>query len=160
AQFGINITHNGPIPPLSVLFSGASDYQNTYSQQAEIGIERELGHGLSLSLSYIHARTLHIPRARDRNLLPAPFLASGPANIPIRGWNGPGCAGALVFNCFADPLLLQNNFYESAGKAVYDGGIVELNKRFGQHSSLLVNYTLSKAFDDVTDFNSDYQAND
>ncbi len=160
AQFGINVTHNGSIPPLTVLFSGAPNYQNTYSQQAEIGVERDLGHKLSISLSYIHARTLHIPRARDKNLKPAPFQATGPANIPIRRWNGPGCAGALIFNCFVNPLLLQDNIYESAGAAVYDGGIIEVNKRFGQHSSLLVNYTFSKAIDNVTDFNSDFQAND
>ena len=159
-QFGINITHNGPIPPLTILFSGASNYQNTYSQQAEVGVERDLGHQLSISLSYIHARTLHIPRARDKNLKPAPFLGTGPANIPIRRWNGPGCAGALVVNCFINPLLLQDNVYESTGSSVYDGGIIEITKRFGKNSSLIANYTFSKAIDDVTDFNSDFQAND
>lgn len=160
AQFGINITHNGPIPPLTVLFSGASDYQNTYSQQAEIGIERDLGRRFSVALSYIHARTLHIPRARDKNLKAAPFLPTGPTGIPIRRWNAPACAGALAVNCFVNPLLLQDNVYESAGSSVYDGGIIEVNKRFGQHSSLMASYTFSKAFDDVTDFNSDFQAND
>jgi hypothetical protein len=159
-QFGINNTHNGPIPPLTILFSGPPDYQNTYSQQAEIGVERDLGHQLSIALSYIHVRTLHIPRARDKNLKPAPFLATGPANIPIRRWNGPGCAGALVVNCFVNPLLLQDNVYESSGSSVYDGGIIEVNKRFGKNSSLMANYTFSKAIDDVTDFNSDFQAND
>ena len=160
AQFGINITHNGPIPPLTVLFSGAPDYQNTYSQQAELGIERDLGKGISLSASYIHARTLHIPRARDKNLKPAPFAPAGPANIPIRRWNGAGCAGALVVNCFVNPLLLQDNVYESQAASVYDGGIIEVTKRFGEHSSLFANYTFSKALDQVTDFNSDFQAND
>ncbi len=160
AQFGINITNNGKIPPLTVLFSAAPNYQNTYSQQAEVAVERDLGHQLSISLSYIHARTLHIPRARDKNLKPAPFLATGPANIPIRRWNGPGCAGALVVNCFVNPLLLQDNVYESTGSSIYDGGIIEVNKRFGKNSSLIANYTFSKAIDDVTDFNSDFQAND
>ena len=42
AQFGINITHTGPVPPLSVLFSGSRDYANPYSQQASFGVEREL----------------------------------------------------------------------------------------------------------------------
>ena len=125
-QFGIGITHNGPIPPLTVLFSGAPDYQNTYSEQAELGVERDLGKEFSVSLSYIHARTLHIPRARDKNLKPAPFAPTGPANVPIRRWNGTGCAGALVVNCFVNPLLLQDNVYESQATAVYDGGIVEV----------------------------------
>lgn len=52
-QFGINITHTGAIPPLTVLFSGQPDYRNPYSQQAELGIEREIAKGLSVSASYI-----------------------------------------------------------------------------------------------------------
>ena len=156
----------GPIPALTVVFSGDPDYQNAYSQQAELGIERELGRDFSISLSYIHSRTLKITRARDKNLLPAPFVPAGPANIPIRQWNnnpllGPApCAGAAIFTCFVNPLLLQDDVYESSGKAFYDGGIIEVKKRFGQHFSLFGNYTFSKAIDDVTDFNSDFQPND
>jgi len=143
-----------------VLFSGDPNYQNSYSQQAEISIERELARNLSLALTYVHARTLKVTRARDKNLRPAPFLPTGPANIPIRRWNGPACAGTLASSCFVNPLLLQDNLYEASGKSFYDGAIVELNKRFGEHSSLIANYTFSKAIDDVTDFNSDFQPND
>jgi hypothetical protein len=38
--------------------------------------------------------------------------------------------------------------------------MVELTKRFSQKFSLNANYTLSKATDDVTDFNSDFEAAD
>jgi len=55
-----------------------------------------------------------------------------------------------------NPLILQNNQYSSAGSALYHGGIVEINKRFGKHFTLLGNYTYSKAIDTVTDFNSDF----
>ncbi len=151
----------GPIPALTVIFNGQPDYQNAYSQQAELGIERELGRDFSISVSYIHSHTLKITRARDKNLLPAPFgLVPGANPVPIRRWNGPGCAGALIFNCFVNPLLFQDDVYEATGKAFYDGGIIEVNKRFGQHFSLLANYTFSKAIDDVTDFNSDFQPTD
>jgi hypothetical protein len=138
-QFGIPITHTGPIPFLSlpVIFSGEPDYQNAYSQQAGFGIERELGRGFSISLSYIHSRTLKVTRAHDKNILSCPRTCS-----------------------FVNPLLLQDNVYESSGKAFYDGALIEVNKRFSQHFSLFANYTFSKAIDDVTDFNSDFQAND
>jgi hypothetical protein len=168
--FGINVTHTGPIPPLAVLFGGDSNYQNAYSQQAELGIERELGRGFSISLSYIHSRTLKVTRARDTNLLdPSNFTTAAcraeggttcgdvptrPAGIKIKRWDLCGPA------CFAHPLLLLGQQYESSGKAFYDGGIIEVNKRFGQHFSLFGNYTFSKAIDDVTDFNSDFEAND
>lgn len=162
-QFGINITHNGPVPPLSVLFSGQPDYQSPYSQQAEFGIEREIWGGISVSASYVYVHTLHLPVAIDTNLLNtapittavSPFTGQ---SVSFRNWNtasGP-CAGAGIVTCFANPLLLQNNVYESAGRAVYHGGILEVKKRFTHHMSLMASYTYSKALSDVTDFNSDF----
>ena len=41
---------------------------------------------------------------------------------------------------------------------MYEGAILEVNKRFSTHFSLMANYTYSKAIDDSTDFNSDYAA--
>ena len=163
AQFGITITHTGATPPLSVIFSGQPGYRNPYSQQGEIGIEREISKGLSFSASYIYVHTLKLPVAIDINLLPAPFVPAGPANIPIRQWStsaGFPCAGANIVNCFVNPLLLQSDQYSSAGAALYQGAILELKGRFSKNFSLLANYTYSKAYDDVLDFNSDYGPND
>jgi len=163
AQFGINITHSGAIPPLSVIFSGQPGYQNPYSQQGELGIEREISGGLSISASYIYVHTLKLPVAIDINLKPAPFVPAGPANIPIRQWStsaGFPCAGANIVNCFVNPLLLQSDQYSSAGAALYHGGIFEIRKRFGNRYAIFGNYTYSKAIDQVTDFNSDYGPND
>ncbi|HEY8187274.1 MAG TPA: TonB-dependent receptor [Pyrinomonadaceae bacterium] len=162
-QFGITITHTGPIPPLSVIFSGQPGYQNPYSQQGELGIEREIGNGLSVSANYIYVHTLKLPVAIDVNLKPAPFVPAGPAAIPIRQWStsaGFPCAGANIVNCFVNPLLLQSDQYSSAGAAIYHGGIFEIRKRFTKGSALFANYTFSKAIDEVTDFNSDYGPND
>ena len=130
----INITHTGPIPPLTVLFSGADDYVNPYSQQGSFGIEREVAPNFSVSVDYIYSYTLKITRARDKNILP-----------------GGG---------FVNPLILQDNVYESTGKAFYHGFILSVNKRFSNHFSFFANYTFSKAIDEVTDFNSDFQPSD
>ena len=162
-QFGINITHTGAIPPLSVVFSGQPGYQNAYSHQAEFGIEREIGNGLSVSLSYVYVHTLKLPVAIDINLKPAPFVPAGPASIPIRQWStsaGFPCAGANIVNCFVNPLLLQSDQYSSAGSAFYHGGILEIRKRISDRFTIFGNYTYSKAIDEVTDFNSDYGPND
>jgi hypothetical protein len=162
-QFGITITHTGPTQPLSVIFSGQPGYRNPYSQQGEIGIEREISKGLSFSASYIYVHTLKLPVAIDINVLPAPFVPAGPANIPIRQWStsaGFPCAGANIVNCFVNPLLLQGNQYSSVGGAMYQGAILELKGRVSKNFSLLANYTYSKAHDDVLDFNSDYGPND
>jgi Carboxypeptidase regulatory-like domain len=155
----ISITHTGPVPPLSVIFRGQPDYRNPYSQQAEFGIEREIAKGLSISGSYIYVHTIGLPVAIDINLLPAPFVPTGPAGIPIRQWStsaGQPCAAANIFTCFVNPFLLQNNQYSSVGSALYHGGILEIIKRFSDHFTLFGSYTYSKAIDEVTDFNSDF----
>ena len=163
AQFGIPIAHTGAISPLSVLFTPASNYQNPYSNQAELGLEHQLGASFSISASYVWSHTLRIGRARDINLLPAPLVPSGPAQIPIRHWDGTNCSGGSLgqgTTCFVNPLILQLNQYESSASALYQAGIFEVNKRFSNHFSLMASYTYSKALDDTTDWNSDYEAFD
>ncbi|MBI3949127.1 MAG: TonB-dependent receptor [Acidobacteria bacterium] len=159
AQFGIPITHEGLIPPLTVLFPNSQDYANAYAQQTTLGIERQIGMNWGISASYIFSRTINITRSRDINLLPAPV---GP--LGIRQWNLPQCGLALLpeqrVNCFVDRYRLQQNIFETTARAFYHGFIAEVNRRFSNHLSLSANYTFSKAIDEVTDFNSDFQPND
>jgi len=165
APFGINITHTGPVPPLTVLFSGQPNYRNPYAEQGSFAIEREVAKDLSISVSYIYVHTLHLPVAIDTNALATTPLttATSPFNgrpVTFRNWNSLQC-GALANNpCFANLLLLQTNQYSSVASAVYQGGIFEIKKRFGTHFTLLGNYTYSKATDNVTDFNSDFGPQD
>jgi hypothetical protein len=81
---------------------------------------------------------------------------------PLGGAEFPGGVSpcANPFACFVNPFIVQNNEYASAGTAVYQGGILEIKKRFSNHFSLLGNYTYSKGFDTGTDFNSDYGPQD
>ncbi|HEY2498597.1 MAG TPA: carboxypeptidase regulatory-like domain-containing protein [Candidatus Angelobacter sp.] len=164
-QFGINITNSGPVPPGTVLFSAQPGYRNPYSQQAEFGIEREIAKGWAVSLSGIYVHTIGLPDAIDHNpnalapLVSVP-LANG-STATFRSWaNTPGspcfAPPGSPNPCFNNPILLQDNFYSSVGSALYEGAILEVNKRFSTHFSVLANYTLSKAFDTTTDFNSDF----
>ena len=59
-----------------------------------------------------------------------------------------------------NPLIVQNNQYTSAASALYEGGILEIKKRFSDHYTVMGNYTYSKGFDTTTDFNSDYGPQD
>jgi len=147
AQFGITISQTGPRPPLTVLFHNSADFVNSYNQQASLGIEREVMSGFTLGMSGIWSRGLKIVRAREDNLLPAPV---SPA-LGIRVWTTP---------YFKNPLLLQENVYESTGKSSYYGVIFEATKRFSRNASFHGNYTFSRAIDDVLDYNSDFEAND
>ena len=112
--------------------------------------------------------TTHLPWAVDTNLLAgAPIVTGTGANglptngLPFQDWGSAQCVEDPGL-CFADPThtILQNNQYQSIAEAVYNGGILQVKKRFGQNLTLLGNYTYSKAIDQSTDFNSDYSAFD
>jgi hypothetical protein len=168
--------NSGQLSPLQVIFSNPPNFKTPYSQQASVGIEREISPGFSISVSGIYSHTLRLPVAIDTNLLPAPVstvtLANG-KSVSYRNWNtGPAAdplggtepgglpCGANPFLCFVNPLIVQNNQYTSAASALYEGGIVEVKKRFSAHYTLIGNYTYSKGFDTTTDFNSDYGPQD
>ncbi len=154
-QFGINISQTGPRPPLTVLFRNSPDYQNPYSQQASFSIEHEFAPNFTTSASYIFVRGLHLTTSRDGNLLPAPI---NPAK-GIRDW-GQTADNPTGVKYFRDPLLFQDNIYESTASSVYHGFIFEATRRFGRNVSFSGNYTFSKAIDETTDYNSDFQPND
>ncbi|HVR22374.1 MAG TPA: TonB-dependent receptor [Candidatus Polarisedimenticolia bacterium] len=177
APFGIDVTNSGPVGPLQVVFVNQPGYRPPIAQQASFGIEREIGPGMSISVSGIYSHTQRIPVAIDTNLLPAPFTTLTLANgrtISYRNWNTTAAGadplggtepGGLpcdkpTAQCFVNPLVVQNNAYSSEAYALYEGGIVEIKKRFSDHFTLFGNYTYSKAFDTSTDFNSDYGPQD
>jgi hypothetical protein len=177
APLGINVTNSGPIGPLQVAFVNQPGYRPPIAQQASFGIEREIGPGFTIALSYIYSHTQRLPVAIDTNLLPAPFstvtLANG-QTVSYRNWNTSAAADPLGGTeglpcatppgvpdpCVVNALVVQNNQYSSEAYAVYQGGILEVKKRFSDHYALFGNYTYSKGFDTSTDYNSDYGPQD
>ena len=169
-------TNSGQVPGLSVLFSNQVNYQSPYSQQAEFGIERQLGPGFSVAVSYIYSHTVHLPVAIDTNMKDPGLVTATLANgktVSYRDWNAfaqfdplyqttKACGVPVVgpFNCYYSPFVVQNNQYTSAGSALYQGGIIEMKKQFSKTTAIMANYTYSKAADTTTDFNSDYGPQD
>jgi len=154
-QFGINVSQTGALPPLSVLFSASPDYRSPNTQQASFGIERELAQGFSMAASYVFVRGAHLTTSRDINLLQAPV---NPAT-GIRDW-GPTAENPTGLKYFVNPLIFQNNYYESTANSFYHGLMFETTRRFTQNATLHFNYTLSKSIDETTDYNSDFQPMD
>ena len=188
APFGINVTSSGPVAPLQAFFVNQPNYRPPIAQQASFGIERELGPGLSISLSGIYSHTQRLPVAIDTNETQAPLLApfstvtlangqtvsyrnwnTSPAADPLGGIEVPQVGGVPAYPCQPAPnvdpcvvnaLVVQNNQYSSQSYALYEGGIVEITKRFRNHFSVFGNYTWSKGIDTSTDYNSDYGPQD
>jgi len=177
APLGINVTNSGPIGPLQVVFVNQPGYRPPMAQQASLGIEREIANGLSFSINGIYSHTQRLPIALDTNLLPAPLTTVTLANghtASYRNWNttaagadplggtepgGLPCDNPSV-QCFVNPLVVQNNQYSSEAYAVYEGGILEVRKRFSNHFTVFGNYTYSKGIDTSTDYNTDYGPQD
>ena len=139
AQFGLR---PGPNAPGRVIFGVTGDYVNPYSQQASFEIERAVG-GFALSAGYEFNRGARLPRILDRNLYYTGHLSNGQ---PTFG--------------FFDPTILQYNVEESTANSFYHALILQATRRFSRHVSLNTNYTFSKAIDEVTDFNSDFEPQD
>lgn len=167
-QFGINISQTGPRNPAAVIFRADPTYRNPRAQQGSIGIEHEFAPGFSVAAGYVWALTQFITRARDINLRQRPIGPRG-----IREWGGsassapfaPDCVAPPAgtgspANCFVNPTIFQEILYESAASANYNGLIIEFQKQFGGNYAIAGNYTLSKANDQVTDYNSDFRAFD
>lgn len=152
-----------PGAPLEVRFRLGPDYRNPVTYQASLGVQRDLGGGFSGELSYQYSRGLHVTRNRDINQ----FKRTGPVN-PLNPNGGatfirfPTAAQvqAGLSSDFTNPLRLQDNVYETTADAFYHGFTAQLQKRFSNNFSVNAHYTFSKAIDEVTDFNSDFSAQD
>jgi hypothetical protein len=156
AQFGLV---PGPNRTLEVRFRVGPNFENPYTQQASFAIQRDLGAGYGVEVSYLFSRGAHIPRNHDIN----PFKATGPisplsATPTFIRFPSAAQAAAGLTSDFINPFRLQDNNYESTANSFYHAGTIQLTKRFSNYYSINTNYTFSKTIDEVTDFNSDFSA--
>jgi hypothetical protein len=112
--------------------------KSSYSEQANLQVERELPGNASLSVGYLHLRGLHLIVSRNVNvptLTAAQARAQGVANLGR-----------------PDPQWGNVSRFESSGDSYYDGMIVSYNQRATRWASLRASYTLSKSLDDSGNF--------
>ena len=108
------------------------------------GVERELPGGIALSTDFIYVRGFKQPSTLDYNPL-VPSL--GPNRRPADVNGLPGTSASV----------LQ---YTSFGETWYRGVTFAASRRFIDRHQFLVSYTLSKAEDNGTDFQSEFIAQD
>jgi Carboxypeptidase regulatory-like domain len=139
----------GPGSPLEVRFRLGPNFRNPTSYQASLGVQRDLGGGFSLELNYLYVRGLHLSRNRDINQIGL----TGPPNSlnPLGG-------ATFVTGNFSTPTRFQDNIYEQTANSFYHGFTAQVQRRFSNNFSINAHYTFAKAIDEVTDFNSDWSA--
>jgi hypothetical protein len=110
------------------------EIKSSYSEQANLQIERELAGNASISIGYMYLRGLHLIVSRNVN------VPRFPASTGVPNLGRP------------DPAWGNISRYESAGDSYYNGMVVAFNKRAARWASLRVSYTLSKTIDDTGNF--------
>jgi hypothetical protein len=108
--------------------------ETSYSEQANLQVERELPGNAVVSVGYLHLRAFHVILSRNVNVPAVPASAG----IPNLGR--------------PDPNWGNISRFESSGRSNYDGMVVSFNKRAAHWANLRVSYTLSKTIDDAGNF--------
>ncbi len=143
--------------PLEVRFRADPNYKTPESYQASLGIQRDLGGGFSFDASYLFVRGIFLTRNRDTN----EFKRTGAPNA-LNPNGGPTflrlTATPGLSSDFVVPRILQDNIYESSANSFYHAATFAVQRRFANNFSLNAHYTFAKTIDEVTDFNSDFSA--
>ena len=131
------------LTPISI-YLFAPDYEQPYVEQGRLGYEREIMKNMSLSVTYLFFKGVHLSRTRDINL-PAPTLTTftDPA--------GPTFQVPRFTAARPVPGYARINLFESTGNSRYNALALQLQKRFAKGWQFLATYTYSKAKDDRPD---------
>jgi hypothetical protein len=124
-----------------------------YSQQASAGAEYLLQKDFTLSATYLFVRGVRLSRTVNRNLPPPVVLT--PANAASLGVANPAVqqVGRPVFGPGRlDPAFDGIYQLEDSASSSYQGISFNLNRRLSNELEFSANYTLSKAYDNASDF--------
>ncbi len=147
----------------------APNFQNSYSEQGSLTVERELGAKVVVSASYLYVHGVHLIRSLDANL-PKPkiteypiynddgsvFLNSYYQVASFSTWQTTPSVTCPYPPCIndiqrPDPRLGTINSFESSASSVYNGMTITVKRPFTNGLFFLVGYTFAKAIDDGQD---------
>jgi hypothetical protein len=118
--------------------------ETPYAHQAAVGVDRALGNDVSVSANFVYVRGKNQLGTIDYNPV-VPSLGAGRRPNDVAGRAGTSAS------------ILQ---YTSFGETWYKGLTVSVNKRLSRRYQFMVSYTLSKAEDNSTDFQSAFIVQD
>jgi hypothetical protein len=125
----------------------------SYSQQSSFGIQYLLAHNITLSADYLFVRGVKLSRTRNINLLSPTILTPGNAASLGVPNPTPQQIGREVFSpARADPLFNDIYQLEDSASSTYHGLTISLNRHMANELEFLGTYTLSKTYDDASDF--------
>jgi hypothetical protein len=130
-----------------------------YSQQASAGAEYLLAKDLTLRADYLFVHGVKLPRTLNVNLLPPVVLT--PENAPSLAVPAPTPQqiGREVFL----PGRLNPNFddiyaLQTSSNSTYNGVSLTLSRKMNEELEFSASYTLSKTYDDASDYDEQPQS--
>jgi hypothetical protein len=129
-------------PYASLAFALDPGLKTPYAHHVSAGIDREVGNQIAVSANFVYARGHEQLGTIDYNPVTNPVTGTRPEDTI--GVNGLPIAGSSA-------SVLQ---YTSFGETWYRGMTLSATKRLSNRYQFLVSYTLSKAEDNSTDFQS------
>jgi outer membrane receptor protein involved in Fe transport len=141
----------GGTRPTPDIFLFAEDYAQPYVQQARLGFEHELLKNMSVSVTYLFFKGVHLSRTRDINLFaPVQATATGAGQtFTVERFPGASFIATAPARPFANYGRI--NLFESNANSRYDGLAFQAQRRFSRGFQFLASYTFSKAKDDKPD---------
>jgi hypothetical protein len=130
------------------LYFADEHLRNPYTQQGNISIERQIGHDLGLTVSYVWSRGIGLFTQRDLNLGP---LTNESYNYTIKDLNG-NITGYYPTRLYLSANKVDSNFskilqVENGGQSWYNGLAVQVQKRMSHGLQAQVSYTWSHSID-------------
>jgi hypothetical protein len=131
----------------SLAFS-TKDFRNSYSEQAQASIQREISRNTSLTVSYIWSRGLHIVSGYNANIAGPTasytYAVLDASNNQVGSYTAPLYTRSALINPNYGTVMAVN----SVANSWYNGMTVQLVHRYSGWLSGTVNYTWSHAIDD------------
>jgi Carboxypeptidase regulatory-like domain/TonB-dependent Receptor Plug Domain len=137
----------------SVAIAPSPSLKNSFTHQVMGGVDRRVAPELTLSVNGVYVRGFNLVGTIDYNpVLPVRLgPARRPNDLPCSTNPAAACVNGGIPGTSASVLQ-----YTTFGESWYKGVTLSLNKRFSHHHEFLLSYTLSKAEDLSTDFQSNF----
>ena len=141
--------NTGPAGSLVTNSGGGVDPNSriSYSEQASLQVDQEIGKGLVVSAAYLFLRAHKQVRPENLNVCPpggqTDAATSCPASAPLP--DGKQTFSGVLYTNAGLMYHLDNS-----GNAAYNGATISLTDRFGQYLRFSANYTFSHTQDDGT----------
>ncbi|HLG96014.1 MAG TPA: carboxypeptidase regulatory-like domain-containing protein [Bryobacteraceae bacterium] len=137
-----------PYPNLDYAHQGVEMYPTHFplarSYQTNLGVQRDLGRGYVITADWARRQGENVSLGEvDQNLFTRYLGSSTP--VPVI----PLCSTRPDFNPTDNCSTGSMTFWTDQGRAVYDGLLVKVSKRFSNHFQFLASYAFQKGLDEV-----------